>query len=116
MKIAGEISDSGVLKELGHRIARYRLNRNLTQAVLAREAGISTPTLVRIERGKSTNTANLIRILRVLKLLDNFEMLVPQPAISPIQQAKMHGKLRRRASSPSDKQDAPPEWTWGDEE
>ncbi len=116
MKISGDISDRAVLKELGSRIARYRLNKNLTQAMLAAQGGVSTPTIQRIEQGESTQATILIRILRALKLLDNLEVLIPEPAISPIQQAKMRGKLRQRASSPSGKQDQPSEWTWGDEE
>ena len=115
MKISGDMSDRAVLKELGGRIARYRLNKNLTQAILAAQAGVSTPTIQRIEQGNSTQASNLIRILRALKLLDNLEVLIPEPAYSPIQQAKMRGKLRQRASSPTDKQDQPTEWTWGDE-
>ncbi len=116
MKISDDMSDRAVLKELGSRIARHRLNKNLTQALLAAQAGVSTPTIQRVEQGKSIQSSNLIRILRALKLLDNLEILILEPAISPIQQAKMRGKLRRRASSPSGKQDQQPEWTWGDEE
>lgn len=116
MKISGDMSDRAALKELGSRIARHRLNKNLTQATLAAQAGVSTPTIQRIEQGKSTQASNLIRILRALRLLDNLEILIPEPAISPIQQAKMRGKLRKRASSPSGKQEQPSEWTWGDEQ
>ncbi|MFP6757733.1 MAG: helix-turn-helix transcriptional regulator [Alphaproteobacteria bacterium] len=116
MKVSGEISDRAVLKELGGRIARHRLNKNLTQAILATEAGVSTPTIQRIEQGKSSQSANLIRILRTLKLLENLEILIPEPAVSPIQQAKMHGKRRQRASSPSGKMDQPSEWIWGEDE
>lgn len=115
MKISGNMSDRAVLKELGSRIARYRLNKNLTQAILAVQAGVSTPTIQRIEQGNSTQASNLIRILRTLNLLDNLEVLIPEPAISPIQQVKMRGKLRQRASSPTDKQDQSSEWIWGDE-
>ena len=110
------MSDRAALKELGSRIARHRLNKNLTQAALAVEAGVSTPTVQRIEQGKSTQASNLIRILRALKLLANLEILIPEPAVSPIQQVKMRGKLRQRASSPSEKKERPSEWTWGDEE
>ena len=110
------MSDRAALKELGSRIARHRLNKNLTQAALAAEAGVSTPTVQRIEQGKSTQASNLIRILRALKLLANLEILIPEPAVSPIQQVKMRGKLRQRASSPSEEKERPSEWTWGDEE
>ena len=116
MKNQVDTSDRAALKELGSRIARYRLNKNLTQAMLATQAGVSTPTIQRFEQGKSIQIANFIRILRTLNLLDNFDLLIPEPSISPIQQAKMQGKIRRRASSQSGNQDQSTDWSWGDEE
>ena len=117
MKISSDISDRASIQELGRRLARHRLNKNLTQAALAARAGVSLPTVQRIEQGNSSQVSNLVRILRALKLLDNLEVLVPEPAASPIQQARMRGKLRRRASSPAGRgrQEPPPAWTWGDE-
>jgi len=116
MQFVNENSDEAILKELGRRIARYRLNRNLTQGALATEAGVSTRTLHRVEHGNSTHLSNLIRLLRALDLLENLEALVPQPALSPIQQLKMSGKRRRRASSRSGQPGKHRPWTWGDEE
>jgi len=116
MRFFGENSDDATLRELGKRIARYRLNRNLTQGVLAAEAGVSKRTLHRIEHGESASVSNLFRILRALGLLENLETLIPEPAVSPIQQVKMHGTERKRASSPT-RQPGPQEpWSWGDEE
>jgi transcriptional regulator with XRE-family HTH domain len=111
MDIENDMSDSAALEALGQRIARYRLNRNMTQAALAREAGVSLPTVQRLEGGHSTQATNLIRVLRALQLLDNLDSLVPEPAISPLQQARMQGKTRQRASSPRSRQPATP-WTW----
>jgi transcriptional regulator with XRE-family HTH domain len=111
MDIENDMSDSAALEALGQRIARYRLNRNMTQAALASEAGISLPTVQRLEGGHSTQATNLIRVLRALQLLDNLDSLVPEPAISPLQQARMQGKTRQRASSPRSRQPATP-WTW----
>ena len=115
MKINDQISDAAVLEELGQRIARYRLNRNMTQGALATESGVSTPTVQRLENGQSTQASNLIRILRTLKLLENLDALVPEPAISPLQQARMQGKTRQRASSPRKRQ-TPTRWTWDTDE
>ncbi len=109
------LSDTAVLKELGLRIARYRLNRNMTQGALATESGVSTPTVQRLENGQSTQASNLIRILRTLHLLENLDAMVPEPAISPLQQARMQGKTRQRASSPR-KQHAVSDWTWETDE
>lgn len=117
MKITHHTSDSAAIHELGTRIARHRLNWNLTQAALAAEAGISVPTVQRLEQGNSCQASSLIRILRVLKLLDHLDALVPEPAASPVQQLRMRGKLRRRASSPRTARirTARDPWTWGDE-
>ena len=115
MKIDDNLSDAAVLEELGQRIARYRLNRNMTQGALATESGVSTPTVQRLEKGQSTQASNLIRILRTLKLLENLDALVPEPAISPLQQARMQGKTRQRASSPRKRQ-TPTRWTWDTDE
>ena len=74
MKIENLTTDEAILDELGARIARYRLNRNLTQATLAKEAGVSLSTLKRIELGGySASIVNYIRILRALKVLENLE-------------------------------------------
>jgi transcriptional regulator with XRE-family HTH domain len=107
------MSDDAALAELGRRVARYRLNRNMTQMALAHEAGVSTPTIQRIEYGQSTQTANLIRILRVLGLLENLDALIPGSVPSPIQQAKLHGQTRQRASSPIKETSKSKTWSWG---
>ena len=116
MKFSNDNSDEATLEELGRRVARYRLNRNLTQAALAHEAGVSQRTVHRIEHGHSTQVTNLIRIFRALRLLDNLQALIPEPAISPIQQVKLHGKERQRASSGPGEQKQEKPWSWGDEE
>lgn len=99
MKIENALSDTAVLKELGTRIARYRLNKNMTQEALARDAGISLPTLRRVELGHTMNATNLLRILRSLKLLEHLDALLPETIASPLQQMKARGKIRRRASA-----------------
>lgn len=114
MRISRELSNDAVLAELGRRVARYRLNRNMTQEALAIEAGVSTPTIQRLEYGESTQAANLFRVLQALDLLENLDALIPEPAASPIQQAKLQGRIRRRARPGSPKK--PATWVWGDKE
>ncbi|TDI34948.1 MAG: XRE family transcriptional regulator [Acidobacteria bacterium] len=109
-------SDQGTLEELGRRLAHHRLNINWTQGKLAKEAGVSQRTVHRLECGHSAQTSNLIRILRALRLLENLEALVPAPAASPIQQLKLHGKKRQRASSSSDGPKLKKPWSWRDKE
>lgn len=108
------LSDNAILADLGSRIARYRLNRNLTQAQLATEAGVSLSTVNRIESGSSAQFSNLIRVLRTLDLLDNLDLLIPPPPVSPVQQVKMQGKTRQRARASRTKSDntSKQPWTW----
>lgn len=114
--ISSDLSDRAVLRELGGRLARHRLNKNLTQAALAAQAGVSTPTVQRIEQGKSAQASSLIRVLRALRLFDHLDTLVPEPPVSPIQQVRLRGKVRQRASSPSSGiRERSPEWRWEDD-
>jgi transcriptional regulator with XRE-family HTH domain len=118
MRITSELTDDALLAELGARLARTRLERNLTQAQLASEAGVGTATVERIEIGQGANLGSFVRVSRVLGLLDAWEQLVPEPLSSPLERLSLQGKQRRRAAGarararPID--DGGP-WTWGDE-
>ncbi len=115
MAKTNEMTDAAVLANLGDRLSQYRLQRNLTQAQLAREAGVSKRTLIRLESGESSQVTNLIRVVRALGLLGNLDAFVPPPLPSPLSQLRSRAKERRRAS-PGVKEIRPPtKWTWGDD-
>jgi transcriptional regulator with XRE-family HTH domain len=101
--------------ELGQRLAHHRLNQNLTQQELAREAGVGVNTVYRIEQGRSTQLSNLLRIMRVLGLARNFDQLVPAFPLSPIEQLKLNKEQRKRAFARKEKARRPGGWKWGDE-
>ena len=61
MKITAPLADAAILVELGSRIARLRLERNLKQAELAAQAGIGKRTLERMEAGGPTELIHLGR-------------------------------------------------------
>lgn len=113
--INNEMSDKAILNELGLRISRYRLNKNMTQEALAAEAGVSRPAVQRVESGTTIQLFKLIRILRALNLVGNLESFAPEPAVSPLQQLKMRGKIRQRARLPK-KNNKNADWVWGDKE
>ena len=93
-----EMGNEAIRAELGTRLQRERLNQNITQAVLAEQAGISRRTLVAAEKGKGTTLETLIRLLRGLGKLGQLDQFLPEPPISPIQLAKLKGKVRQKAS------------------
>jgi transcriptional regulator with XRE-family HTH domain len=106
MKIDSEHTDDAILATLGHRLARRRLDRGLTQAELALQAGVSKRTVERIEAGASAQLVSVIRVLRTLGLADRLDVLVPEAAPSPMELLKLRGKRRQRASRRSAKSSA----------
>ena len=115
MNIRPEFSDELILKETGERLARTRLEQNLTQANLAKTAGISKRTLERLESGAaSTQLTTFIRVCRGLGLLQRFDTFIPKPLASPVEQVKLHGRKRKRASGTRVEKTFNKKWTWGE--
>ena len=116
MRIYSNFTDEAIFAEFGSRLANLRLERNLTQSQLAREAGISKPTLQRMESGAvATQLSSFLRVCRVLGLLERFETLIPTATTSPMEQLKHQGRKRQRASGITAPTGKPGKWTWGDE-
>jgi transcriptional regulator with XRE-family HTH domain len=115
MKISTHLTDEAVLAELGTRLAAARLDRNLTQAALAEEAGVSKRTVERLESGEvAARLSGLVRVCRALGLLERFDALVPTPLPSPIAQLKLARRTRKRARKKA-AATAARKWTWGEE-
>jgi transcriptional regulator with XRE-family HTH domain len=122
MRIDSLLTDDAVLAELGTRLQRARLARNVTRAQLAEEAGVGERTVARLEAGASTTLTNLVRILRPLGLLESLDALVPEQTVDPFAALPRRGRVRRRASRAGAAGGAggavaAPEgrWVWGDE-
>ena len=116
MKLSSQLTDDAILHELGGRLAAARLARNLTQAALAEEAGVSKRTVERLESGEvATRLSGLVRVCRTLGLMDRLDALVPPVAPSPVEQLKLAGRQRKRAGGrPQHATRTPRKWTWGD--
>lgn len=88
-----------ISQEIGRRLEQLRLSRNITQAQLAQDAGISERTLRRLESGDNPTLDSLIRVLTSLKIQQNVDLLVPDPRIRPIERVRTKGVERQRSSS-----------------
>ncbi len=91
-------SNEAIRKELGMRLKSERLNQNITQETLAKQAGISRRTLVGAERGEPFTIDTLLSILRKLDCLAQIDLFLPEVELSPIQLSKLKGKRRQKAS------------------
>ena len=115
MRIENSLTDETVLAEMGKRLARTRLSRNISQAELASEAGVAKTTVERLERGGGVQLESLIRILRALGELERLDVVISESLPSPIERLDNRGKERLRArESPIEERRGG--WTWVDEE
>ena len=115
MKIDSVMTDEALLRELGERITAARLARNLTQAALAAQAGISKRTVERLEAGAvAAQLSALIRICRVLGLVERFELLLPETAPGPLAQLELQNRRRQRASRTRKAEGPAKPWTWSE--
>jgi transcriptional regulator with XRE-family HTH domain len=93
-----QLSDQGVMREIGAAVRRMRLAQNLTQQELAIQAGVDRLTLGKLENGNPSNLLTLIQVLRALGQLETLSDFEEQSVSSPLQAARLQGKPRRRAS------------------
>ncbi|MGE5092531.1 MAG: helix-turn-helix domain-containing protein [Bacillota bacterium] len=89
-----------ILRELGQRIHRYRLQQNRTLVEVAASAGVGVRTAKRAEAGERPTLETVVRLLRALGRLDTLNAFLPAPLVSPLQLADLGGRERQRAGTP----------------
>ena len=111
MRINSASSDTEVLLEMGDRLKRLRIESMTTQTELAVATGISLRTIKNMEAGRDVSFSTIIRVMRVLKVLQNLDSAFPEQNVSPneiIRLGKQRLRVRRTVKEPS-------VWKWGDE-
>ncbi len=103
-----------LLENFGRRLEQFRIVRHLKQADLATLAGVSVPTIVRLEAGKNGSLETVARLLRALGLDDRLLQLIPDATLSPLDPRSGRGKRRQRVRDSAHDDDAST-WTWGEE-
>lgn len=115
MEITKLLTDETILSEFGERITHRRIALQLTQKDLAKQAGVAKRTVERIEAGSSAQMSSIIRIYRVLDLLQNLDHMIPETKPSPMELLKHKGKARQRASKSRRTDGNLKRWTWDEE-
>ena len=106
-------SSTAIASALCKRLEEIRLSKNISQAELAKQAGVSRSTLTRIADGNSVSLDSFIRVIKALGLADHLATLLPDPSVRPVELVTHQGHQRQRASR---KRKATEPWSWGDEE
>jgi len=91
------LTDKSITAEIGRRIEQLRLEQNLTQQHIADEIGFSRVSYRNLING-SGKFENMVAVLRVLGKLDLVEQFIPETPFSPMEQLKLKGKQRQRAT------------------
>ncbi len=116
MNINEQTTPEAALREISIRLEQHRIEQGISQAELAKMAGVGKRTIERIEKGCDTQLTTLIRILRVLGLCHRLDQLIPEQKISPIEmlQGKTNPpkRVKHKKKTVPKKQD----WKWGDEQ
>jgi transcriptional regulator with XRE-family HTH domain len=85
--------------ELGRRLQRLRLSRNVDQRTVAEKAGIARAALQNLEAGRGSSVKTLVRTLKALNYLEGIEILAPEPTVNPLALLKTK-RLPERARRP----------------
>ncbi|HEC29508.1 MAG TPA: XRE family transcriptional regulator [Gammaproteobacteria bacterium] len=91
------MTNRAIAAEVGRRIEQMRLEQNLTQQQMADEIGVSRVSYRKLAGGAG-KFENIIAVLRVLGRLDLVEQFVPETTFSPMEQLRLKGKHRQRAT------------------
>ena len=100
MGIQDSSSTPQVLAEIGSRLRGYRLQQNRTLGEVAATAGVGLRTAASAEAGENPTLATLVKLLRALGRLDTLDAFLPPALPSPIEMAKLAGRVRERAGTP----------------
>ena len=112
-----ELNERELAGEIGSRLARIRLSRNIKQDTLAESAGINVRTLRRIEAGHPSTFESFLRVAKALELDDHLLTAIPSHDIRPIERVESRRGTERQRARPknlAERQRRPDQGFWGD--
>ncbi|MBY0574114.1 MAG: helix-turn-helix domain-containing protein [Undibacterium sp.] len=87
--------------QLGDDLKQLRLQKNIDQKTLCKEAGISLTALRNLENGRGATITTLVKTLRALNHIDALRLFAPQISINPLQLSRQ-AQPRQRARTPKE--------------
>lgn len=108
------LSDAQILTKIGEKIKAVRLKQNITQDSLAKSSSVSLSSVKKVEAGEICSFDTLLRILRILGMLDELSHLCEEEQISPSEYFDMVNSARKsrrkRAAGTARKDKEESEW------
>jgi transcriptional regulator with XRE-family HTH domain len=104
------MSDQALAEFIGQFIRSKRMEQNITQAQLAKDAGISRSTLVLLEKGETASLGTLLQVLRMLNQLHVLASFEITQVVSPMLLAKEEMKKRQRVRTKPSSQQPKTDW------
>lgn len=92
------MTDDMIIKVIGEFIRSKRLDENLTQADLAKRAGLNRTTVSDLELGRRSTLLTLIQVLRSIDQLGTLRNFKISKELSPLELARIEINERKRAS------------------
>lgn len=92
------------MREMGVQLGTWRRLRNLTLAQVAERAGITVPTVRRIENGTGSTLENVLRVARALGVLDEIVRAM-DPYATDVGRLRSEEQLPKRVRHPKSRPD-----------
>lgn len=105
--ISSTMTDFAIAEELYARLERRRKNMGFTQEEMAERVGITPKSYRAIPKGTGRLTS-FIALLRYLDCLDNLNLLVSEPTISPLAMLEQERKKSTSRRNKATLQASPP--------
>lgn len=97
------LADREICRRIGKKLRELRLRQNITQMSLAEQSQVSVSTVKKIENGEIGSFDALMRLLRMLGVLDIFTPLMKEHEMTPNEYLEfvetLKKKQRKRATS-----------------
>ena len=110
MEIRENTPIAAAMREIGARLRKTRVARQMTQSEVAVKAGISTPSLSHMENGDIRSMQHFLSVLKVLGQFSNLDVMLPDEDLSPAEAYRKTTERQRVRKTPST------DFRWGDSE
>lgn len=92
------LSNPEVLSLIGERLRSWRIKKNITQRDLIKLTGLSRGTIQRLEAGTNVDSTSIVAVVRVLDLIDNLNLFLPEPdpSIESLKEIQITPPQRKR--------------------